>query len=86
MAELKVFYCESCTKFLGFCGMDDEGYFNALTGMFAQALKTVGQLDPDFRPPFVERLETVRRKGHNYGYGVGEDMDDLMKEYGLGGK
>lgn len=86
MAELTVFYCESCTKFLGFCGMDDEGYFNALTGMFAQALKTVGQLDPDLRPPFVERLETVRREGHNYGYWVGETMDDLMKESGFGGE
>ncbi len=86
MAELTVFYCESCTEFLGFCGMDDAGYFNALTGMFAQALKNVGRLDPDLRPPFVERLETVRREGHNYGYGVGEDMDDLMKESGLGGE
>ena len=66
--------------------MDDEGYFNALVGMFALALKTVGQLDPDFRPPFVVRLETVRREGHNYGYGVGETMDDLMKESGLGGE
>ena len=79
MAELTVFYCESCTDFLSYCEMDDEGYFNALTGMFAQALKTVGQLDPDCRPPFVERLETVRRKGHNFGYGVGEDMDDLIQ-------
>ena len=86
MAELTVFYCESCTKFLGFCGMDDEGYFNALTGMFTQALKTVSQLDPDFRPPFVERLETVRREGHNYGYWVGETMDDLMKGSGFGGE
>ncbi|MEC4683302.1 MAG: hypothetical protein VST70_06465 [Nitrospirota bacterium] len=86
MAELTVFYCESCTDFLNYCGMDDVGYFNALVGMFAQALKTVGQLDPDFMPPFVERLETVRREGHNYGYWVGETMDDLMKESGLGGK
>jgi hypothetical protein len=46
MAELTVFYCEPCTDFLGFYGMDDEGYFNALTGIFAQVLKTVDQEDP----------------------------------------
>ena len=34
----------------------------------------------------MERLEIVRRKGHNYGYMLGEDMDDLMKEYVLGEK
>ena len=27
LAELTVFYCESCTNLLGYCGMDDEGYF-----------------------------------------------------------
>ncbi|MHB1606049.1 MAG: hypothetical protein ACYCTV_06625 [Leptospirales bacterium] len=86
MAELTVFYCEACTDFLGFCGMDDEGYFNALTGMFGQALKAVSQLDPDLRPPFTDRLERVRRRGHNYGYWVGETMDELMQESGLGGE
>jgi len=64
--------------------MDDEGYFNAMTGMFVQALKIIGLLNPDFRPAFVEWLETVRLKGHNYGYG--ETMDDLMKESELGGE
>ncbi len=49
-AELTVFHCESCTDFLGFCGMDDEGYFDTLVGMIAQAqLKTVEQDGPDSR-------------------------------------
>ena len=86
VAELTVFYCEACTDFLGFCSMDDEGYFNALTGMFGQALKAVRQLDLDLRPPFTDRLERVRRRGHNYGYWVGETMDELMQESELGGE
>jgi hypothetical protein len=84
MAELTVYFCESCMNFLGYCGMDDEGYYNALIGMFDQALKAVAQLDPESRPDFLDDLDTVRREGHNYGYGLGEAMDVLMKESGFG--
>ncbi|MBW2560881.1 MAG: hypothetical protein JRE40_08510 [Deltaproteobacteria bacterium] len=84
LAELMIFYCEQCTAFLGCCGMDDESYFDALVRMFEQALKAIGKVDPVLQKSFVERLEKVRRPGHNYGYGVGDDMDDLMAEYGFG--
>lgn len=83
MAELTVFYCESCTNLLGYCGMDDEGYFNALVRMFAQALKAITALEPNQRASFVERLECVRRESHNWGWGVGDDMGDLMAEHGF---
>lgn len=84
LAELSVFYCEACTDLLDLCGMDDPGYFNALVRMFEQALKAVSQLEPDQQPSFVERLESVQHEGSNWGYGVGEDMDNLMAEYGFG--
>jgi hypothetical protein len=83
LAELTVFYCESCMNFLGSCGMDDEGYFDALVRMFEQAMKAIRVLDPSRRKAFVERIERVRREGHNWGWGVGDDMDDLMAEYGF---
>lgn len=81
MAELTVFYCESCTNYLRECGMDDGGYYDALTLMFERALKAVAALDPGLRPAFVERLEDVRKEAHNWGWGVGDAMDDLMAEY-----
>jgi hypothetical protein len=68
---------------LGYCGMDDEGYFNALVRMFEQALKAITALEPGQQEDFVERLERVRNEGHNWGWGVGDDMDDLMAEYGF---
>lgn len=83
VAELTVFYCESCMNLLVCCGMDDEGYFNALMRMFEQALKAIVTLEPSQQGAFVERLERVRREGHNRGWGVGDDMDDLMAEYGF---
>ncbi len=84
VAELVVFYCEECTALLDCCGMNDEGYFDALVRMFEQALAAINKLDPELQKPFVKRLERVRRPAHNYGYGVGDDMDDLMAEYGFG--
>jgi len=83
LVELTVFYCESCMNLLGYCGMDDEGYFNTLVRMFEQALKAITALEPSQQEDFVERLERVRSEGHNWGWGVGDDMDDLMAEYGF---
>ena len=51
--------------------------------MFEQAMKAIQLLDPSRRKAFVERIERVRREGHNWGWGVGDDMDDLMAEYGF---
>jgi len=83
VAELTVFFCESCATFLECYGMDDEGYFNALVRMFEQALKAIAALEPNQQEDFLERLECVRHEGHNWGWGVGDDMDDLMLEYGF---
>jgi hypothetical protein len=32
------------------------------------------------------RLDAVRRLGHNLGYGVGDDMDDLLAEHRFNGE
>ena len=84
LAELSVFFCESCADFLGYCSTDDEGYFNALVRMFEQALKVVGQLEPDQKEQFVDRLECVRHESSDWGWGVEDDMNTLMAEYGFG--
>ncbi|WP_197463629.1 hypothetical protein [Desulfuromonas sp. DDH964] len=65
--------CLGCS----FPGRFDAGYFNALVRMFEQALESSQQ------DAFVERLERVRSESHNWGWGVGDDMGDLMAEYGF---
>lgn len=47
VAELSVFYCESCAELLRYCGMDHEGYFNALAFVFEQALKAISLLEAE---------------------------------------
>ncbi|CAH1385617.1 hypothetical protein [Candidatus Nitrotoga sp. M5] len=83
LAELMVFYCERAAGFSNDVGLQDEGYFDALVRMFEQALKTIASLADVQRQPLWDRLDTVCRTCHNFGYGVGDDMDDLLSDYGV---
>lgn len=82
-AELMVFYCERAAGFSNDIGLQDEGYFDALVRMFEQVLKLIATLPDDQRPALWERLDEVRRISHNFGYGVGDDMDDMLAEHGV---
>lgn len=83
LAELTVFYCESCKDYLNNYGMDEEGYYDALVRMFEQALKVIRNIEPNEQADFLERLEVVRQESENWGWGVSYDMDNLMAKYGL---
>ena len=82
LAELMVFYCERAAGFSNDVGLQDEGYFDALVRMFEQALKTISNLGEGQRLPLWERLRVVYRVCRNFGYGVSDDMGDLLAEYG----
>ena len=45
----------------------------------------MGALPEGPRSALLDRLDAVRRLGHNLGYGVGDDMDDLLAEHGFDG-
>lgn len=83
LAELEVFYCEQAAGFSSDIGLQDEGFFDALVRMFEQALRTIRALPQDRQAPWLERLDGVRQISHNFGYGVGDDMDDLLAKYGV---
>jgi hypothetical protein len=57
------------------------GYFDALVRMFEQALMAIAQLSASDRHALFARLEKVRAASHNFGYGVGDDMDSLLAKY-----
>lgn len=84
-AELMVFYCERAAGFSNDVGLQDESYFIALVRMFGQALKTIDALPHDCRSALIARLDSVRHISHNFGYGVGDDMD-LLAESGVDGR
>jgi hypothetical protein len=73
-----------CERAAGFCrdvGYQDDGYFDALVRMFDQALRLIAQLSASDRNPLIARLDRVRIISHNFGYGVGDDMDSLLAKY-----
>lgn len=82
LAELMVFYCERASGFGCDVGLDDETYLSALVRMFEQAMKAVATLPETQRPALWTRLQTVRDRSHDIGYGVGEDMEALLTEHG----
>jgi hypothetical protein len=81
LVELMVFYCECAAGFCNDVGYQDGGYLDALVRMFGQALKQIAQLPAGDRAVLIARLDRVRNIGHNFGYGVGDDMDALMADY-----
>ena len=82
LAQLTVFYCERASGFSCDVGMDDEAYLSALVRMFEQASKTIARLPQAQRSTLWARLDVVRDRSHDIGYGVGEDMDALLGERG----
>jgi hypothetical protein len=63
------------------CRTRDEAYFDALVRMFEQALKAIDALPQAQRPALWSRMDALRRIGHNLGYGVGNDMDQLLASH-----
>ncbi len=81
LAELMVFYCEQAAGFCHDLGNDDEVYFAALVRMFEQALRVARTLPGNNRETLLDRLDRVRSISHNFGYGVGDDLDSLFARY-----
>jgi hypothetical protein len=81
LAELMVFYCERAAGFCSDFGNDDERYLDALVRMFDQTLQFANALSVDRRDDLVARLDRVRAISHEFGYGVGDDMDFLLSKY-----
>jgi len=85
LAELMIYYCEQAAGFSQDVGMAGDTWFDAMLRTFEDVLKLVNTLSQDRRGPFIVRLDKIRRLSHNFGYGVGDEMDYLMAEYGCDG-
>ena len=81
VAELTVYFCERAVGFASEVGLQDEPFFQALVRMFQQAMLATLALPGDQQAPFLARLNAVRHLGHSFGYGVGDEMDDLLTRH-----
>jgi hypothetical protein len=83
VAELTVYFCERAVGFASEVGLQDESFFQASVRMFQQAVLATLALPGDQPTPFLARLDAIRHLGHSLGYGVGDEMDDLLTRYGV---
>lgn len=81
VAELSVFYCEEAARLLSDCGMEDEGYFNALVRMYGQALAATTEWPAPVRTLLLARLDAVRTSLRGIGWGVGDAITELWNEH-----
>lgn len=65
---------------------DNQSFLHARFGLGDDVLKpykaTIATLPDGLRTELWARLDGVRQISHNLGHGVGENMDDLLAEYG----
>ena len=77
MAELSIYYCEEACGFLESCSMEDESYFAALIRMYGRSLEFLSNLPPAERAAYLERLDKLRARGRQIGWGVEEELNSL---------
>ncbi len=82
LTELMVFYCEQGAGFCNDIALQDEGYFDALVLMFEHTLKQLQNLPPEQRNAFGVRLVAACRLCRDLGYGVYDEVRDMLAEHG----
>jgi hypothetical protein len=80
LAELMVFYCEQAAGFSADVCLDDESYFAALVRVFGEALRAIADLPSAQRSALGVRLHAVHDACDGMGYGVCEEMADLLAD------
>jgi hypothetical protein len=80
MAELSIFYCEEAVGFLESCSLDDEKYIAALVRMYARSLDLVSSLPPTERGTYLKRLDRLRSRGRNLGWGFEQEFNSLWHD------
>ena len=65
--------------------MEDESYFVALIRMYDQSLKFVLNLPPAERSTYLERLDKLRSRGRQIGWGVQDELNNLWYAADLDG-
>jgi hypothetical protein len=80
MLELHLCFCEVALDFSTDCGYESDGFFNAVCLQFKKALETLGKVSVEIQEDALDRLYDLRNIASNVGYGLEDDMEDLLAE------
>jgi hypothetical protein len=84
LAELSIFFCEEAIGFVESCSFESEKYFMALIRMYDRAVNCVLNLPLAERRAYVERLDKLRSRAHNVGWGVEDELNELWHDADFG--
>ncbi|OGT24387.1 MAG: hypothetical protein A2342_09930 [Gallionellales bacterium RIFOXYB12_FULL_54_9] len=78
MLELHLCFCEVAMDFSTDYGYEGEGFFNAVYLQFKKAVEVLGKVSVELQEDALDRLYDLRNIASNVGYGVEDDMGDLL--------
>jgi hypothetical protein len=76
--ELRVYWCETAVQFSMDYGFADIGYLEALCRQYRDACQAISDIPEPLLTEFIERMENIRDDAANIGYGVFDEMNDLL--------
>ncbi len=78
--ELRVYWCETAVAFSLEYGLDEIGYLEALIRQYRDACSAIPDIPEPQLTEFIERMECVRDDAAQIGYGVPDEMNDLLED------
>jgi hypothetical protein len=78
--ELRVFWCETAVEFSLEYGYADIGYLEALLRQYRDACQVLPDIPEPQLTEFIERMQCVRDDAAQIGYGVFDEMSDLLED------
>ena len=78
--DLMLTFIEAGTEQAAGLGYGNDSYFSALERKLDAVAKSWPDLSPEARAQAGKRLEWVRNRAHNIGWGYGDYVDDIVRE------
>jgi len=76
--ELRVFWCEIAVEFSMGYAFADIGYLETLLRQYSEVCSALPGIPEPQLTQYIERMETVRDDAAQIGYGVFDEMNDLL--------
>lgn len=76
--ELKMYWCETAIQFSMEYAFADIGYLEALLRQYRDVCQVLPNIPEPQLTEFIERMEGVRDEAAHIGYGVFDEMNDLL--------
>lgn len=81
LLELRLYFCEVAMDFSMHYGYAEDGFFNAVILQFKKSIEALANISGDIKEDALDRLYDLRNIASNVGYGLADDMSDLLAAF-----